>query len=142
MPKQTSLFLTQNIANSGTSFTNGDSGEKNIALAGNNDSIVKSVNVHSTDSAAIMMTFSIYAITGNNLGATYPFLTTTIPASAGSGSIAAIDILSVTGMPSLPYDNAGKRYYPLASGCALKAKCETSPTAGKTISVTSIIENY
>lgn len=158
MPKQTSLFLTKEIINTGQSFMFGETGVlKPVAIAGNDDSIVKSISLMNTTISGNFVAFYVTVPTGNGLTANYPFANIQVPPNAGSGIAPAIDIFATSGIPSLPIDNAGKRYYPLGSGCQIRAQVMhqvsplnannasyfqgTFPPSGM-ISITSIIENY
>lgn len=140
MPKQTSLFLTQQIINTGQTFVSGDAlVARIVAPAGVDDSIVKSINVHSTSSVPVQMVFSIFS-TQTSSG--YPIVTVPIGAFAGSGTAPSVDVFAASGIPSLPLDNAGKRYYPIGSGVQIRAMCMSNPSSIGAINVTSIIENY
>jgi hypothetical protein len=140
MSKQTSLFLTQQIINTGQTFTSGDAlVNRIVASAGVDDSIIKSINVHSTSSIPVQMVFSIFStITASG----YPIVTVPIGAFAGSGIAPSVDVFATSGIPSLPLDNAGKRYYPIGSGVQIRAMCMNNPSSVGAINVTSIIENY
>lgn len=150
MAKQTSLFLTKEIVNQGQNFTAfGESGVyKTIFTAGNDDSIIKSINIFHTvtgtaptsATAVIPMQFSISGSNRNDLTAIYPIITLGIPPMAGSG-IPPVDALSPTGM-TLPVDNAGKRYYPIESGSQIVARYLNGLGANGIITVTVIAENY
>lgn len=143
MAKQTSLFLTQNITSSGHIFVSGEAlSPKAVAIAGDNDSIVKVINIYSNNTAMLQMDFSVYSLTGNGTGDSYTFVTVPIPANAGSGIAPTVDVFSTTGITSFPYDNAGKRYLPLGSGSEIRATMRTNPISSATVSVLSIIENY
>lgn len=140
MSKQTSLFLTQQIVNTGQTFVSGEAlVTKVVAPAGVDDSIVKSINVHSTCSVPIQMVFSIFS-TQTSSG--YPIVTVPIGAFAGSGIAPSVDVFATSGIPSLPIDNAGKKYYPIGSGTQIRAMCMSNPSSVGAINVTSIIENY
>jgi hypothetical protein len=112
---------------------------KTIYTASANDSVVKAINVASTDSAARVMTLWLSDLANGNdtfLGAI------NIPVNSGvSGTVAAIDLLGGTLLPSLPYDANGKRVLPLKSGWHLKASVP-AVTAGRTITVEVIAEDY
>lgn len=113
---------------------------KTLYTGGENDSVVKAINVASFDSAARIMTLWISnAATG---GDTF-FGAVNIPATAGTGSgtTAAIDLLGGTLLPSLPYDANGKRIIPLKAGQVLKASVP-GVTAAKLIVAQVIAEDY
>ena len=57
-----------------------------------------------------------------------------VPTLSGtSGTAAAVDLLSGTLMPGLPYDANGKRVLPLPAGAILKVASQATVTAAKTI---------
>jgi len=121
MPKQTSLFLTKEIINTGQSFVFGETGiRKPVAIAGNDDSIIKSIHLFNNSFSGNQVIFYLSGSSmGNNL---YPIFNLQVPANAGSGVAPSIDVFSSSGIPSLPIDNAGKRYYPLGSGNQILAQ--------------------
>lgn len=140
MSKQTSLFLTQQIINTGQTFVSGDAlVDKIVAPAGMDDSIVKSINIHSTSSIPVQIVFSIFS---EQTSSGYPIVTVPVGAFAGSGIAPSVDVFATSGIPSLPLDNAGKRYYPIGSGTQIRATCRNNPSSIGAINVTSIIENY
>ena len=140
MAKQTSLFLTQQIINTGQTIVSGDALiNKIVAPAGMDDSIVKSINVHSTCSVPIQVVFSVFS-TQTSSG--YPIVIVPVGSFAGSGIAPSVDVFATSGIPSLPLDNAGKRYYPIGSGTQIRAMCMSNPSSVGAINVTSIIENY
>lgn len=66
-----------------------------------------------------------------------------IPITSGTtGAIAAVDLLSGTLFPNLPYDANGKRVLPLPAGYILKVSVQATVTAAKTISITCMAEDY
>lgn len=151
MAKQTSLFLTKEIVNAGQTFTAfGESGVyKTIFTAGNDDSLVKSINVIATVTGAVALPVGTipmqFAISGANRDEPtiiYPFTTVNIPKMAGSGFSPPIDVLSASGSPSYPIDSAGKRYYPIESGAQLVARYMNNLGLNGQIVVTVIAENY
>jgi hypothetical protein len=151
MAKQTSLFLTKEIVNAGQTFSAfGESGiYKTIFTAGNDDSLVKSINVIATVTGSVApatltipMQFAISGANRNEPTVIHPFTTVSIPPMAGSGAVPPIDILSASGSPSYPVDNAGKRYYPVESGAQLVARYMNNLGLNGQIVVTVIAENY
>jgi hypothetical protein len=151
MAKQTSLFLTKEIINAGQTFTAfGESGiYKTIFTAGNDDSLVKSINVIATVTGAVApaaltipMQFAISGANRNEPTAIHPFTTLSIPPMAGSGATPPIDVLSASGSPAYPIDSAGKRYYPVESGAQLVARYMNNLGLNGQITVTVIAENY
>jgi hypothetical protein len=112
---------------------------KELYTASTDDAVVKAINVASLDSAARVM--SVWVIGTNSqpilLGAV------NIPANSGNnGTAATVDLLGGTLMPSLPYDNSGKRVLPLPAGYILKAGTTTTVTSAQSITVTAIAEDY
>ena len=113
---------------------------KNIYTAGANDSVIKSINVASLDSAARIMT--LYLTDASNT--CYSFLAAiNIPATAGTGSgtTASIDLLGGTLIPSLPYDSNGKRVLPMQAGYKLWASVP-AVTAAKLIKLQVLAEAF
>lgn len=150
MAKQTSLFLTQTIINQGQTFNVGDSGVyKTIFTAGNDDSLIKSINVYYNATGAgtpptspVTMQFAISGANRNEPTLIHPFYVAPIFGGAGSGVNPPIDIISATGMPSLPIDSAGKRYYPIESGAQIVGRFINNLIGLGQITVTTIAENY
>jgi hypothetical protein len=115
MPKSTNLNFTQNVKLSGAKILPADTTSLvTLFTAGTNDSIVKAINVQSTDTAARVV--QLWVNDGSNdflIGAV------NIPLRSGdTGAVAAIDLLGGTLLPSLPFDaNLEKGYchYQLAT---------------------------
>jgi hypothetical protein len=111
---------------------------KELYTASSNDAVVKAINVASFDSAARVM--SLWIIGTDN----QPVLigAVNIPLNSGNnGTVAAIDLLGGTLMPSLTYDANGKRIIPMKAGQKL-AVSVPAVTAGTQINVTAVIEEY
>lgn len=113
---------------------------KPLYTASTNDAVVKAINVASTDSAARVMALWIVDSNGtpNLLGSV------NIPLSSGapsSGTVASVDLLGGTLLPSLPYDANGKRIIPLKAGQIL-AVSVPAVTAARRIDVAAMIEEY
>ena len=125
------------IANSTFNFVTGIL--STLYTGAGNDSVVKAINVSSTDSVARLMSFWVNTGTGGDK----LVATINIPAGAGTtnGNTAAVDVLAGTLLPSLPYDSNGKRVYPLKTGTILKVSVPTV-TAGNNIFVQAIAEDY
>jgi hypothetical protein len=113
---------------------------KTLYTGSTNDAIVKAINVSSTDSAARVMT-----LWTQDAGSTTMILvgSVNIPlnSGAGAGTIATIDLLGGTLIPSLPYDANGKRVIPLKVGTKLLCSVP-AVTASTYISVNAMIEEY
>lgn len=139
MPKSTSLNFTQNLKLSGVKILPADTTTlKTLFTAGSNDSVVKAINVQSTDTAAKIV--NLYVNDG-----TTDFLigAVNIPLNSGNtGAVAAIDLLGGTLMPSLPYDANGKRILPLPAGDSLKVSVQATVTASREITVICMAEDY
>jgi hypothetical protein len=135
--------VTSNAATVDTGSTNAtwNLRVENIKLlytGATNDSVIKSINVASHDTAARVM--SVWLTDENEqpilLGAV------NIPLRSGdNGTAAAIDLLGGTLMPSLPYDANGKRVLPLKTGQKVYVSVPAI-TAGTQINVSAIIEEY
>jgi len=139
MPKSTNLNFTQNIKFTGAKITPADTTDlKTLFTAGTNDSVVKAINVQSTDTAARVV--NLYVNDG-----TTDFLigAVNIPLRSGdNGTAAAVDLLGGTLLPSLPYDSNGKRILPLPAGYVLKVSSQTTVTAAREITVTCMAEDF
>lgn len=139
MAKSTNLNFTQNIKLSGAKIAPADGTNlKTLFTAGANDSVVKAINVQSTDTAARIV--NLYVNDGSTdflLGAV------NIPLSSGNtGAVATVDLLGGTLLPSLPYDANGKRIIPLPAGYVLKVSVQVAVTAAREITVVCMAEDY
>jgi hypothetical protein len=139
MAKSTNLNFTQNLKLSGVKILPADTTTlKTLFTAGTDDSVVKAINVQSTDTAAKIV--NLYVNDG-----TTDFLigAVNIPLRSGdTGTAATIDLLGGTLMPSLPYDANGKRILPLPAGDSLKVSVQATVTAAKEITVVCMAEDY
>lgn len=114
MGKQSSLFLGANIAHGKIDFTTATTTD--LISAASNDSLVKSIIVRSTDTAAQVLHLLLH-----DGSAAYSFAAVSIPAAAGNdGTTASVDLLASNLLPGLPVDNVGKRYIPLKTGYKLQ----------------------
>ena len=139
MAKSTSLNFTQNLKLSATTIVAADTTTlKTLFTAGANDSVVKSLHAISDDSAAKVV--NVYVNNGSSdvyIGAV------NVPITSGTtGAIAAVDLLSGTLFPNLPYDANGKRVLPLPAGYIVKVSVQATVTAAKTITITCMAEDY
>jgi hypothetical protein len=139
MPKTNTLPFTQNIKLSAAVIEPADTTTaKTVFTAGANDSVVKAINVQSTDSAARVLSLFV-----NNGSTDILIGRVNIPANSGNnGTSATVDLLGGTLMPSLPYDANGKRVLSLPAGYVLKAGTTTTVTSAAAITVTAIAEDY
>ena len=139
MPKSTNLNFTQSLKLSGVKILPADTTAlKTLFTAGSNDSVVKAINVQSTDTAARVV--NLYVNDG-----TTDFLVgaVNVPLSSGNtGSAATIDLLGGTLLPSLPYDSNGKRVLPMPAGYVLKVSSQTTVTATREITFVCMAEDY
>jgi hypothetical protein len=139
MAKSQNLNFTQNVKLSGAKILPADTTSLvTLFTAGTNDSVVKAINVQSTDTAARVVQLWV------NDGTT-DFLigAVNIPLRSGdTGTAAAIDLLGGTLMPSLPYDANGKRTLPLPAGYILKVNSQATVTAAKEITFVCMAEDY
>lgn len=139
MPKSTALNFTQNIKFTAAQIEPADTSTlKTLFTAGTNDSVVKAIQVASTDTAARVV--GLYVNDG-----TTDFLLghVNIPVNSGlNGTVAAVDLLGGTLMPALPYDANGKRILPLPAGYILKVNTTTTVTAARVVTVTCMAEDY
>jgi hypothetical protein len=139
MAKATDLNFTQNLKLSAAKITNSD-GSNLITLftAGTEDSVVKAINVQSTDTAARVVQLWV-----NNGSSDFLIGAVNIPLRSGdNGTAATVDLLGGTLMPSLPYDANGKRVLPLPGGYILKVNSQATVTSTKEITFVCMAEDY
>ena len=139
MSKTNTLPITQNIKRCVQSFTSSDTTTfKTVYTAGANDAVVKQLNARTNDSTAVNLVVVI------NDGTTDRVIgTVNVPINSGStGAIASVDLLGGTLIPSLPFDQNGKRVLPMQGGDILKIGCLATMTAAKTTDVTGFAEEY
>jgi hypothetical protein len=139
MPKSTDLNFTQNIKLSGAKILPADTTTlKTLFTAGANDTIVKAINVQSTDTVA-----RVVQLTVNDGVNDFLIGAVNIPLRSGdTGAVAAIDLLGGTLLPSLPYDANGKRIIPLPAGYVLKVNSQVAVSATREITVVCMAEDY
>jgi hypothetical protein len=142
MAKSTNLNFTQNLKLSGVKILPADTTTlKTLFTAGTDDSVVKAINVQSTDTAARI----VYLYVNDGVNATdFMIGSVNIPLRSGdTGLVASIDLLGGTLLPSLPYDANGKRILPLPAGYILKVSLQTGAvTTDKAITFVCMAENY
>jgi hypothetical protein len=139
MPKSTTLNFTQNVKLSGAKILPADTTTlKTLFTAGSNDSVVKAINVQSTDTAA-----RVVQLTVNDGSTDFLIGSVNIPLRSGdNGTAATVDLLGGTLLPSLPYDANGKRIIPLPAGYILKVNSQATVTADKVITFVCMAEDY
>ena len=139
MAKSQNLNFTQTSKLSGVKILPADTTAlKTLFTAGSEDSVVKAINVQSTDTAARVVQLWVNdGVTDFLIGAV------NIPLRSGdNGTAATIDLLGGTLMPSLPYDANGKRILPLPAGYILKVNSQATVTAAKEITFVCMAEDY
>lgn len=139
MAKQTDLFITKGIKLAGYTLLPADTTTlKTLYTASADDAVVKSLMCRSNDTAAMNV-----VVAYNNGAADFILGVVNVPINSGStGAIAAVDLLSGTLLPGLPYDQNGKRILPLQGGYILKVGVLVTITAAKQIDVTAVVEEY
>ena len=139
MAKSTNLNFTQTLKLSAAVITPTETTTaQTVFTAGAEDSVVKAINVASTDTAARVLSLFV-----NNGSSDILIGRVNIPANSGNnGTAATVDLLGGTLMPSLPYDANGKRVLPLPAGYILKAGTTTTVTSAQSITVTAMAEDY
>lgn len=111
---------------------------KELYTASVNDAVVKAINVASTDTAARIVT--LWLIGADNQPE--QLCAVNVPLRSGdNGTAAAIDLLTGTLSPAIPYDANGKRIIPLKAGQKIAVSVPTV-TAGTQINVSAMIEEY
>jgi hypothetical protein len=139
MAKQTSLYLTQALKTAAATIVPADTtGWKTVYTAGADDAVVKGLLAVSDDTSAVNLRI------GLDIGSTvYQIGTVRLPAAAGSdGAANGIDLLNAVSIPGLPLDRDFKRILPLQGGTILKVAALGTVTSGKTVTVTSLAEEY
>lgn len=128
----TSPFLQQSKHAEGSITTATGAGTKvTIFTAGTNDSVLKSLNLASTDTAAINVQIFVNVSGTDRLLGTVP-----IPANSGNnGSVPSVDVLRSSMLPSLSYDAYGNKVLNLKAGTTVKISAITAPAAGKQIDI-------
>jgi hypothetical protein len=139
MAKQTSLFITKGIKNPCVQILPADgTALKALYTASADDAVVKSLMCTSSDTAIQNVVVAINNGTFDDI-----IGVVNVPATAGqTGAIAAIDLLSGTLLPGLPYDQNGKRVLPLQGGYTVKVGTLGAVTAAKAISIGGVVEEY
>jgi hypothetical protein len=144
------LLTTQTINNFATSFITGDgnvgtsmgSGIANTRLlytAGPSGSIVKSLMACSDDGSLAHVVTLVY----DNLTTKYPIGAVNVPINAGAtGAIPNVDILGSTALLGFTIDAAGKSVLQLGANQKIWAGPQVSMTAGKTLTIFGIAEDF
>ena len=154
MAKTTTAPITQSIKNTGvvfnsssllTAFTTGTSAVNTVALvtAGVEGSIVKSVRVASSDSAARYLTFWLDYL-GTN-ATMYLLGTIPIPITAGgsaTGAVINVDVLGHPMLTGLSLDQTNKPILELAPSAILRVGIIAATTASTFIWVTAESEDF
>ena len=138
MPKTFTCPFTQNVnPQVPQTFVNGDGTTvKTCYTAGADDSVIKTIIVTSTDTAARDIQFHISDGTTN-----FQLRRVNIPASAGnSTSVAPVDCLS--GFTGLPLDEHGNRVLRLRRNFQLRANMVAAVTAATEIDVIVLGEDF
>jgi len=139
MAKSTNLNFTQEIEVVGKRLTSTDTTSYvTLYTSATNDSVVKSITVTTTDTAAVNLKVAV------NDGTT-DFLLGTVRvalASGTDGAVASVDILGSSLLPGLPRDLNNRTILPLKNGFILKVGCLATMTAAKQTDVLAVVEEY
>ena len=135
MAKNTTQFFLANINNSTAAIVNADgTTKKDVISAGANDSLVRSLSLVTSDTAAAVV--ELYLYDGSNARLLYAVA---VPALSGSdGSTAPIDLLGASLLPL----RDGKRYLPLKTGQKLQVAVQSAVTAAKQVTVVALGEDF
>jgi len=137
--KSTNLNFTQEIEVVGKRLTSTDTTSYvTLYTSATNDSVVKSITVTTTDTAAVNLKVAV------NDGTT-DFLLGTVRvalASGTDGAVASVDILGSSLLPGLPRDLNNRTILPLKNGYILKVGCLATMTAAKQTDVLAVVEEY
>lgn len=139
MPKSTAFNVTQNINFAGGQILPADTTtKKTIYTASANDAVLKSLNVTSTDTAAMNVALYVNDGTADRLLGTI-----NVPALSGfNGTAPAVDMLNGTQIPGLAFDQNGKRILSLKAGAIVKVAVLVTVTAAKQIDFLGVAEEY
>ena len=139
MAKSPQLNFTQNIKLTANVLVNANGTNiVNVFTAGSDDSVVKSLHAVSNDSAAKVINLYVH----DGLQDIY-IGSTNVPLSSGNtGAVASVDLISGTLFPSLPYDANGKRVLPLPAGYVVRANVQVAMTAGRSMTIVAMAEDY
>jgi len=139
MAKSTNLNFTQEIEVVGKRLTSTDTTSYvTLYTSATNDSVVKSITVTTTDTAAVNLKVAV------NDGTT-DFLLGTVRvalASGTDGAVASVDILGSSLLPGLPRDLNNRTILPLKNGFILKVGCLSTMTAAKQTDILAVVEEY
>lgn len=139
MSKSTALNITQKLKLGSATIVAADTSTvKTVYSAGADDTVIKGLQIVSDDTTArVVNIYTNNGTTDSLLGAV------SVAASSGTnGTLAAVDLLSGTIFPGLPYDANGKRIMYLPAGYSLKVSSQSTVTAAKTLTVTAITEDF
>ncbi|WP_423454239.1 hypothetical protein [Ottowia sp. VDI28] len=132
MAKTTTSPFLQAVKNLDGTLTNANGTAKvTVFTAGANDSVLKSFNLASTDSAAnnVQVFINVGGAGTDRLISTVP-----VPANSGNnGTVASVDVLRSALLPFASYDAYGNRVLNLAAGTTIKIAPLTTPASGKVI---------
>lgn len=141
MAKTNTVPFTQTLKHGSNTIVAADTtAAKTVFTAGSEGSVVKALQAVSDDTSARVL--NVYV----NTGAGDLYLgSVNVPTLSGTNGLStapAVDLLSGTLMPGLPYDANGKRVLPLPAGALLKVSSQTTVTSAKTVTVTALAEDY
>lgn len=136
MAKQSTIFQVTGSRVQAQTFAPGDTTTtKQVAAAGANDSLLKSLFLTNSDASDVDVSLYI-----NQGGTDYLIDTVKVPAGSGTdGTHAGVDGLA---HPSLAIDTAGKKFLLLPAGTFLRASLVTAIGSGKLATVTAGLQDY
>lgn len=138
--KTATFPVTQNVVHPRAAIAPADTTTlKTAYTAGANDAVLKALNAATTETAAA----NAIAVWLNDGTADSLLGTIPVPANAGfNGVVPSVDLLDGRYIPSLGYDQQGKRVLQLKAGSIIKVGVLTTVATGKTVYVSGAAEEY
>lgn len=137
-----SIVTPQSLSTTGIQFTDANGTvAQTIASGGTNGCIVRRVAATSSDSAARYLTLTVTPSGGSEriVGKI------TLPITAGrhaTNATPSVNVLNSTDLPWLMMDTCGNMCLPLGPGDVVKAVLDANCTAGLTVDVVTVQENF
>jgi hypothetical protein len=139
MAKNQTLPITLSANDKGVTFVNADSTTvKDIFIAGANGSILRGISACTTDTSANNVQIFFYDGSTAYLMGTVRVATL----SGTDGAVNGVNLLNSTAIPALKTDNAGNKIFALESGQKIQAGVLVAVTAGKTLTLVSVGEDF
>lgn len=139
MAKSATLNVTQRTTHAAGNILPADTTtKKTIYTASADDAVIKTLNITSTDTAAMNVQLYVNDGTADRLLGTIP-----VPALSGTnGTVISVDMLDGSKIPGLAYDMNGKRILALKAGAIVKVAVLVTVTAAKQIDIYGTVEEF